>query len=182
MLKENHIHRIAVKRMTKFDFQRQFLISEFIFCFCYWHLLINSILKPLGFLKMMINLWWLGAVLCLFSKYNYFQWILNLPFENLVTHITIVRAAPNFLFLSHLEGNTVAPCSSKLLLLKVALINFSREQNRRKKNKCLGMNRCTTSKTCKLNLDSNMDLCDDILVLHNRDVGGGGGRGFWQII
>ena len=27
------------------------------------------------------------------------------------------------------------------------------------------MNRCTTSKTCKLNLDSNMDLCDDILVL-----------------
>ena len=37
------------------------------------------------------------------------------------------------------------------------------------------MNRCTTSKTCKLNLDSNMDLCDDILVLHNRDVGGGQG-------
>ena len=37
------------------------------------------------------------------------------------------------------------------------------------------MNRCTTSKTCKLNLDSNMNLCDDILVLHNRDVGGGGG-------
>ena len=32
------------------------------------------------------------------------------------------------------------------------------------KSKCLGMNRCTTSKTCKLNLDSNKDLCDDIIV------------------
>ena len=45
--------------------------------------------EPCEFLKMMINLWWLSAVLCLFTKYNNFLWILNLPFEKLTTHITI---------------------------------------------------------------------------------------------